>query len=133
FPEKNFMQGPGAIRGAGGVFGRASHLHRREIDTRGAFPGHLLEREHRPSAVARSEHAELAPLVHLEYVRLEQRVVGRAGEPYAVVGEDMHAELHVLRDLAALRVLEPAPEPLQRALQGKMRGRAGVIVRERYV
>jgi hypothetical protein len=48
--------------------------------------------------------------MHLEYIRLKERVVHAAGKPNVVIGEHVGIELDVLADLSAISVLEPRLE-----------------------
>ena len=122
-----------AIGILGRVLGRALHAHRRERDARRALAGDLVVGDRLPAEVALRERVEVVPLVHLEHVGFEQRVVRDAGERDAVVGEHVRVEFQVLPDLGAGRVLEPRPQQLERARAADLLGRAGVLVLERQV
>ena len=81
------------------VLGGAADLDRGKFDARRALAGDFVIAEGLPAAMAQGERAQIMTLVHLEDVRLEQRVVRAAGEPEALVGEHMAVELDVLADL----------------------------------
>ena len=122
-----------AVGVLGRVLGGALHVDLRKRDPRGALAGDRVVTDRLPAQVPPGEGLEVVPLVHLEHIRFEQRVVGNPAQGNAVVGEDVRVEFEVLADLGALVALNPGLEDLQRPCDTDLVGRACVAMRYRHV
>jgi hypothetical protein len=87
----------------------------------------------RQSEVARAQIAELVRLLRFQHVGLQQRVIEHATERDVVVGKNMAVVFEVLADDLGLRVSQQRLEFGQGGITVKLRGRAGIVVRQRQV
>ncbi len=69
----------------------------------------------------------------VEHVGLEHGVVALAAQLDAVVGEHVHVEFQMLPELGVRRILQQRPQRLEHARALELRGRAGIVVRQRHI
>jgi hypothetical protein len=110
------VEGEHAVGLLRGVVGCATDFDRRERDATGAFANDFLVADRGPAAMALGQGSEIVPLVHLEHVRLEQRVVHAAREADSVVRERVRVELDVFADFLAVGALQPGFQQFEGAL-----------------
>ena len=100
-----------------------------EADLAGALAAHFLEGDGLAVQVAQRQVVHVVPLVRLEHVGLQQRVVHDAAQLHAVIGEHVAVVLQVLAELRFGRILQPGLHALQHQLARQLLGRVRIAVR----
>ncbi len=122
------------VRIRGRVLGRALDRHLIEGEPLRAATGHVLELERRHAEIARRGGVHVvARRDAVQHVGLEHRVVAHAGEPDAVVREEVRVVFEMVAELRPVGRLEDRLQRGEHALAIELRRRAGIVVMQRNV
>ncbi len=117
----------------GGVIGGPVERHFIETQLVRAFAADLRVRQGPAAQVSLGKRVHVVIAMRLQHVGLEQRVMGDADQPNAVVRENVGVVLQVLADLAMVRAFQPRPQRREGRLERQLLRHAGVAVSERDV